>query len=81
MMLPTEDQLQSLTHTWVLSLGSNVHVAIDRTLFTKFIEFNSHVGTPPNSLAVKGVGSVELELPAVNGSDGHKLTLDTVLYV
>lgn len=80
-MLPSKEQLQSLTQTWVLSLGSNVHVAIDRKLFTEFTEYESHVGTPPNSLAVKGVGTVELELQATDGSDGHKLTLNTVLYV
>jgi hypothetical protein len=66
---------------WVLSLGSNVHIATDEAWFSTLINFDSHVGKKPHILPVKGVGVVELELESRGHGAGHKLVLEPVLYV
>lgn len=81
--MATSESLEWHQYDWVLSIGSNVHIAIHKEWFTpgSFVEFDSHVGKAPHSKPVKGVGTVELELASPSGDNCHRLVLENVLYV
>jgi hypothetical protein len=73
---------------WVVSTGSNVHVANDRAWFTSFTPFETYLGTYLSSksrIEVAGIGTVELNVKLRTQKRGHQtntriITLRDVLY-
>ena len=69
---------------WIFSTASNVHIAIDRSAFTSYKQFDSYVLTVSDQslISVLGIGSVDLDLRRKYGSRKcHTITLENVLHV
>ena len=73
-----------LCHDWIFSSASNVHVAIDHSIFKTYTPFKSYVLAVADHrrIPVEGIGSVDLELRRKKGARScHAITLDHVLHV
>ena len=75
---------REVCNDWIFSSASNVHVAIDKSVFTTYVPFKSHVLTVADQRAipVKGIGSVELRIRKQPGArESHTIRLENVLHV
>jgi hypothetical protein len=82
--IPTKKTKKKQCYDWIFSTASNVHIAIDRTVFKTYIAFKSYVLTVADQrqVAVRGIGTVEVKLKREPGSrDNHTITLSPVLHV
>lgn len=70
-------------YDWIFSSASNVHIAIDRSVFKTYTPFMTYVlaVSDHRQIPVKGIGSVDLDLRRKKGSRKcHTITLEHVLH-
>ena len=75
---------REVCNDWIFSSASNIHVAIDKSVFTTYTPFKSHVLTVADQrlVPVKGIGCVELRIRRQPGArESHTIKLENVLYV
>jgi hypothetical protein len=71
-------------YDWIFSSASNVHIAVDRSAFKKYVSFKSYVlaVADQRQVPVKGIGTVELKIRRQpGGRESHRITLENVLHV
>lgn len=78
--------MAALCPDWILSIGSDVHVAVDRGWFTTYTPYKTHLvsvfGRPP--IEVCGIGTVTIHVLNSKFNKGkqsqHTITLNNVLH-